>query len=103
MAGDATPSISGAVIAVSLAGVLAGLIITFAVARSVADPLDHVRAGLRQVEGGDLTVVVNVEDGGEIGMLQSGFNQMVDGLRERAQLQDLFGRHVGVEVAQLRS
>jgi adenylate cyclase len=66
----------------------------------VADPLDHVREGLRQVEGGDLGVVVNVEDGGEIGMLQSGFNQMVSGLRERAQLQDLFGRHVGVEVAQ---
>ncbi len=98
--GAGTPSISGAVIAVSLAGVLAGLVITFAVARSVADPLDHVRAGLRRVEGGDLEVVVNVEDGGEIGLLQSGFNQMVRGLRERAQLQDLFGRHVGVEVAQ---
>jgi adenylate cyclase len=94
------PSISGAVIAVSLAGVMVGLIITFAVARSVADPLDHVRTGLRRVEDGDLDVVVNVEDGGEIGLLQSGFNQMVHGLRERAQLQDLFGRHVGVEVAQ---
>ncbi len=45
-------------------------------------------------------MVVNVEDGGEIGLLQSGFNQMVHGLRERAQLRDLFGRHVGVEVAQ---
>lgn len=98
--GTPTPSISGAVIAVSLAGVLAGLIITFAVARSVADPLDHVREGLRKVEEGDLAVLVNVEDGGEIGMLQSGFNQMVQGLRERAQLRDLFGRHVGVEVAQ---
>jgi adenylate cyclase len=98
--GARTPSISGAVIAVSLAGVVAGLVITFAVARSVADPLDHVREGLRRVEEGDLEVVVNVEDGGEIGLLQSGFNQMVNGLRERAQLQDLFGRHVGVEVAQ---
>ncbi|HEX3425115.1 MAG TPA: adenylate/guanylate cyclase domain-containing protein [Acidimicrobiales bacterium] len=94
------PSIAGAVIAVSLAGVVTGLVMTLAVARSVADPLDHVRAGLRRVEEGDLDVVMNVEDGGEIGMLQSGFNQMVDGLRERAQLQDLFGRHVGVEVAQ---
>lgn len=98
--GAPTPSISGAVIAVSLAGVVVGLIITFVVARSVADPLDHVREGLRRVERGDLDVVVNVEDGGEIGMLQSGFNRMVTGLRERAQLQDLFGRHVGVEVAQ---
>ncbi|HEX3541406.1 MAG TPA: adenylate/guanylate cyclase domain-containing protein [Acidimicrobiales bacterium] len=98
--GGPTPSIAGAVIAVSLAGVVVGLIITFAVAGSVADPLDHVREGLRLVKGGDLDVVVNVEDGGEIGLLQSGFNEMVNGLRERAQLRDLFGRHVGVEVAQ---
>ena len=98
--GGPTPSISGAVIAVSLAGVVVGLIITFAVAGSVADPLDHVREGLGRVKGGDLEVVVNVEDGGEIGLLQSGFNEMVSGLRERAQLRDLFGRHVGVEVAQ---
>ena len=31
--------------------------------------------------------------------LQAGFNQMVAGLRERAVLQDLFGRHVGEQVA----
>jgi adenylate cyclase len=98
--GTGTPSISGAVIAISLAAVVTGLIITFAVARSVADPVDHVRAGLRRVQGGDLDVVVNVEDGGEIGLLQAGFNQMVTGLKERAQLRDLFGRHVGIEVAQ---
>ena len=98
--GSRTPSIAGAVIAVSLAGAVAGFIITALAARSVADPLDHVRAGLHRVEQGDLDVVVNVEDGGEIGLLQSGFNRMVTGLRERTRLQDLFGRHVGVEVAQ---
>ncbi len=98
--GASTPSISGAVIAVALAGVVAGLVMTFAVARSIADPLDHVRTAMHGVEEGDLAVVVDVEAGGDIGLLQSGFNQMVRGLRERARLQDLFGRHVGIEVAQ---
>ena len=40
-----------------------------------------------------------VFDGTELGELQSGFNSMVAGLREREQVRDLFGRHVGREVA----
>jgi adenylate cyclase len=42
---------------------------------------------------------VPVDDMSEIGQLQAGFNDMLDGLRERQQLADLFGRQVGVEVA----
>ena len=42
---------------------------------------------------------MDVYDGSEIGQLQAGFNSMVDGLRERERIQDLFGRHVGEEVA----
>ena len=48
---------------------------------------------------GDLDVEVAVYDGSEIGQLQAGFNRMVAGLRERERIQDLFGRHVGEEVA----
>jgi adenylate cyclase len=40
-----------------------------------------------------------VFDGTELGELQSGFNSMVTGLRERERVRDLFGRHVGREVA----
>lgn len=39
-------------------------------------------------------------DAGEIGLLQSGFNDMIAGLRERDRVTDLFGRHVGSSVAQ---
>jgi adenylate cyclase len=35
----------------------------------------------------------------EIGRLQSGFNRMVNGISERDRLRDLFGRHVGTDVA----
>ena len=51
------------------------------------------------MQRGDLAVSVPVDDASEVGLLQAGVNHMVDGLRERERLHDLFGRHVGVEVA----
>lgn len=91
--------VGAAVVGLAIAGLLAGSIATSTAARSVADPLDEVRAALGRVEDGDLDVRVAVDDGGEVGRLQAGVNQMVDGLRERHRLADLFGRHVGTEVA----
>ena len=83
----------------SLVGLAAGFIATVASARSVAEPLDGLRRALARVRDDDLDVGLVVDDGGEIGEVQSGFNRMVDGLRERRQIQDLFGRHVGQQVA----
>ena len=51
------------------------------------------------MEDGDLRGDLVVFDGTELGELQRGFNSMVDGLRERERVRDLFGRHVGREVA----
>ena len=58
-----------------------------------------MRAALKRVEQGDLRGNLVVFDGTELGELQRGFNAMVDGLRERERVRDLFGRHVGREVA----
>jgi len=52
-----------------------------------------------KVQEEDLEQRVPVSDGTELGLLQAGFNQMADVLREREHLRDLFGRHVGQEVA----
>jgi len=95
--GDEIPAY--ALAALALAGLAAGFIATVSSARSVAEPLDGVRHALGRVRDGDLDVGLVVDDGGEIGEVQSGFNQMVDGLRERRQIRDLFGRHVGTQVA----
>ena len=76
-----------------------GLFITVLNARSVVAPVVSVRDALLEVERGDLEREVVVYDGTELGQLQSGFNQMVQGLREREHIRDLFGRHVGQEVA----
>jgi adenylate cyclase len=88
-----------ALVTLALAGLAAGFIATVSFARSVAEPLDAVRDALARVRDGNLDVGLVVDDGGEIGEVQSGFNRMVDGLRERRQIHDLFGRHVGREVA----
>ena len=64
-----------------------------------ATPVRVVRAALKRVEDGDLDASLVVFDGTELGELQRGFNSMVDGLRERERVRDLFGRHVGREVA----
>ncbi|HET6950550.1 MAG TPA: adenylate/guanylate cyclase domain-containing protein [Acidimicrobiales bacterium] len=88
-----------ALAALAVVGLGAGLVATVTAAGSVAEPLDGVRHALARVRDGDLDVGLVVDDGGEIGDVQSGFNQMVDGLRERRQIHDLFGRHVGHQVA----
>jgi adenylate cyclase len=80
-------------------GVLTGAIAMVVAAKSVAEPIRDVRRALRSVQGGELDVAVAVQDASEVGLLQTGFNDMVGGLRERRRLQDIFGRHVGEEVA----
>ena len=88
-----------AVLMLALAGIGAGLLATIATAHSLAEPLDAVRDAMSRVRDGDLDVTLTVDDGGEIGEVQAGFNNMVAGLREREQVQDLFRRHVGPAVA----
>ena len=92
---------SHVVIVTCLLAIPAGVILTFAAARSIADPLREVRRALARVEGGDLDVELAIDDTGEVGSVQSGFNRMVAGLRENRRTHELFGRHVGAEVAEL--
>src|SRR5260221_2628706 len=70
----------------------------FAILDAFYSPVLGVEVGVAILLGG-ITTDVRVYDGSEIGVLQAGFNSMVAGLREREQLRDLFGRHVGDQVA----
>ncbi len=76
-----------------------GLLLVLLYARAAAAPVESVRSALARVEEGDLDTELPVYDGSELGMLQAGFNRMVAGLRERERMRDLFGRHVGQDVA----
>ena len=68
-------------------------------ARASSDPILALRHGVAEVQAGNLDTRVRIYDGTEIGVLQAGFNDMVAGLQEREKIQELFGRHVGDDVA----
>ena len=87
------------VLIVASATLIFGCVLMWILAWLTATPVRVVRAALRRVEQGDLRGDLVVFDGTELGELQRGFNAMVDGLRERERVRDLFGRHVGREVA----
>ena len=88
-----------AVIILAVFALVFGFILMWILSWLTATPLRVVRAALNQVERGNLSTDLVVFDGTELGQLQRGFNSMVAGLRERERVRDLFGRHVGREVA----
>jgi adenylate cyclase len=88
-----------AVLIASAISLLVGFLLIWVHAWLTSTPVRVVRAALKRVEDGDLDANVIVFDGTELGELQRGFNSMVAGLRERERVRDLFGRHVGREVA----
>ena len=86
-------------IVLGVTGLLVGAYLLYLAARAISDPVVALRKSLERVREGDLDTEVAVYDASEIGQLQVGFNRMLAGLRERDRLEDLFGRHVGEEVA----
>ncbi|GAA5046830.1 adenylate/guanylate cyclase domain-containing protein [Nocardia callitridis] len=90
-----------AVCVLSLGGatLLLGLLLMTQTLAATVAPINDVRRAMREVEVGELDLQLAVYDGTELGELQSGFNRMMEGLREREEIRDLFGRHVGREVA----
>lgn len=97
-------SITGLFISVTVLVAVAfgvGLLAMFLFAWDIAGPIRNVQAGMGKVRGGDVSRDVDlvVYDASELGELQLGFNSMVAGLREQERMRDIFGRHVGRDVA----
>jgi adenylate cyclase len=91
--------LAGAVLFLAMITFGVGLGATLLSTRSIAEPLASVRQALERIEQGDYDAEVPVDDGSELGMVEAGFNRMAAGLRERERLRDVFGRHVGRDVA----
>lgn len=94
-----TASVEIPVLVLSLVAVMLGWRGMALVSRSIADPIREVVDAMAEIEHGRIGTLVDVYERSEIGRLQSGFNRMVAGLRERDRLRDLFGRYVGTDVA----
>jgi adenylate cyclase len=88
-----------AVLALGTVAIFVGSTLMWMNTRALVAPIRSVTAALAKVRRGELDTEVLVFDGTELGTLQTGFNQMVVAMREREQIRDLFGRHVGEDVA----
>ena len=95
---QADAPIEAPVLVLALVAVVLGLRAMILVSSSISDPVHDVVDAMAEVERGHIGNMIDVYERSEIGHLQMGFNRMVAGLRERDQLRDLFGRHVGEEV-----
>ncbi|MEV4241430.1 MULTISPECIES: adenylate/guanylate cyclase domain-containing protein [unclassified Nocardia] len=80
--------------------IMQALALSMLTGSSISDPVRQLSQAIDRVQEGARDVQVEVFDGSEIGLLQVGFNRMMEEAAKRRQLQELFGQHVGEEVAQ---
>ncbi len=71
----------------------------YSVYNGIQVPLDGLIAKMKRVAGGDYGVRTRIYFSDEVGNLKAGFNEMVDGLKEREELQDTFGKYMSIEIA----
>jgi adenylate cyclase len=99
--GVTTGRMALAMIVLGAVALIFGLAVELLAARAVADPVRTVRRGMEEVRRGALDARIPVYDASDLGRLQDGFNRMATDLQDRARLRDLFGRHVGEDVARV--
>jgi adenylate cyclase len=88
-----------ATLVITIGATVGGLAIVVLAGRSLQEPLRAMRSALVRVERGELDVEIEVADASELGLVQAGFNRTMTALRERDRLRELFGHHVGADVA----
>jgi adenylate cyclase len=87
-------------VVLSTIGIAVGSLAVSLAARATAGPVDAVTRALERVQRGDLDTRVAVYDSTQVGRLQQGFNEMVQGLAERERMRQAFGAYVDPELAE---
>jgi adenylate cyclase len=85
---------------VAVIGVGFALFSALLIGRSVSKPVNELRAAAHAVTEGNLDVHVPLRRADEFGALIGEFNHMVTELREKEQLRQTFGAHVGRRAAE---
>jgi class 3 adenylate cyclase len=83
------------------AGLVGTFLLGIVLARRITRPIFALVDAAEGVASGDLSHVLPVTTGDEIGALTTSFNTMIGGLRERERVHDLLGRFVSPTVARL--
>ncbi len=86
------------VLEASVIGGLGALVVGLLFARRVTRPVTALTAAVARVAGGDIAQAVPVKSADELGRLTHGFNEMLEGLRQRDFIRSTFGRYVSPEV-----
>jgi class 3 adenylate cyclase len=79
--------------------VMAVAISAYFVTRSLLRPIRILSRAMSKVADGDLSQRVPVTSNDDVGELTGQFNRMVEGLREREQIRETFGRYLDESVA----
>jgi HAMP domain-containing protein len=83
-------------VAIGLMGVTVSV---YFIWRSLLRPIRILSRAMSTVAGGDMSVRIPVTSNDEVGELTGQFNTMIEGLREREQIRETFGRYVDESVA----
>ena len=92
-------SLAWAILLISIMAIVQAFALSMLTATQISDPIRQLRRAIERVQRGATDVRVEVFDGSEIGRLQVGFNRMMKESDERRLLRELFGQHVGEDVA----
>ena len=68
--------------------------------RRLTRPVQKITAGLRRVQQGNLDTELTITSRDEFGDIAEAFNQMTEGLAEKARLRDMFAQSVSAEVVE---
>jgi class 3 adenylate cyclase len=96
---DRVVALRRGVLEASVIGALGALVLGLLFARGVTRPVTALTAAVGRVAAGDIAQSVPVRSGDELGRLTRGFNEMLEGLRQRDFIRNTFGRYVSPEVA----
>ena len=84
---------------VFLIALILSIIAVVKIAKSVTRPVNALVQSAREIENGDYTNPVRINQRDELGTLADSFNQMMKGLAERRQVRSLLGKVVSPEIA----
>lgn len=84
---------------IGLAFLMLGIIGSVYISKRLTTNLDNVVSSMKNVEEGNLDIKVAVRSKDEIGDMAKTFNLMLEGLREREKIKDIFSRYVSKQVA----
>ncbi|MFO7849475.1 MAG: methyl-accepting chemotaxis protein [Spirochaetia bacterium] len=81
---DAAQNTQTAVVIISIVSVILGILFAFIIALGIIKPIMNGVSFAREVAKGDLDASINIEQKDEIGQLANALNEMVDAMRQKA-------------------